>query len=257
MFKKILIVYSEKLTSKHLETVEKVRNLLREKNSHTVKANELNETCFENVDLVITVGGDGTFIRAASFIDESLILGINSEPEQSEGGLTTIKENELDFIKDVLDNKFNIIKKDRIKIKIDGKEIKENVLNEVYIGTEHQFHTSRYILKFKGKEEEQRSSGILIATGSGSNVWYKSAGGIQFPYNSCKLKFLIREPFFARLFKPKLLNGEINPGEKMEVVSKRYAEQVIVLDSNKVYPFNNNSTAEIKISDSPLKIIVK
>jgi NAD kinase len=105
MFKKILIVYSEKLTNKHLETLEKVKNLVNGMNCLITKSHELNEVYFEGIDLVITIGGDGTFIRAATFLKDSLILGINSEPEYSEGALTSIKENELDLLKEILDGK--------------------------------------------------------------------------------------------------------------------------------------------------------
>jgi len=257
MFKKILIVYSEKLSEKHLKTVEKVREILKNENTHVIRANEIDDIYFNDVDLVLTIGGDGTFIRAATLVKDAIIMGINSEPEFSEGGLTSIKEDELDFINEILKGKFKTTEKDRIKVKINGKELKEIVLNEVYVGAEHQYHTSRYIIKTKEKQEEQRSSGVLIATGSGSHAWYKSAGGAPFTSDSKKLRFLVREPFLGNLFKPKMLNGEIKQGDKIEFISKRHAEQVIALDSNKLYPFNNNSVAEIELSENPLRVIVK
>ena len=90
---------------------------------------------------------------------------------------------------------------------MNNKLIKELALNEVYIGAKSQFHTSRYTIKLNGDGEEQRSSGVLIVTGSGSNAWYKSAGGEPFPCEEKKLKFLVREPYQKRVFKPKILCG--------------------------------------------------
>jgi len=253
MFNRILIVYSEKITGKHLETVEKVRNLIP--NSSVVKASELNESYFSDLDLIITIGGDGTFIRAAHFIKEAFILGINSEPENSEGALKSLKENEIEKLKEILNGKYSILERDRMQISIDGKSISYPILNEVYFGAEHQFHTSRYVLEFNGEKEEQRSSGVLISTGSGSTAWYKSAGGTPFQADSKKLKFLVREPYSGKIFKPKIMHGEIHENQKIKIISKKHAEQIFAIDSNLIFPFNFNSIAEVSISKFPLKVL--
>ena len=98
------------------------------------------------------------------------------------------------------------------------------------------------------------SDASSIVTSSGSNAWYKSAGGKPFPEQDI-LKFLVREPFSGRIFKPKILVGEIKPREKISFESKRYAGGVIALDSDAVYEFNNNDKAEIQLSDKPLNVI--
>ena len=260
MFRKILVTYSEKLAEKHARTVDKVKNLLKGRDFSIIKSNELCEDNFKDADLAVTIGGDGTFIRAASFIKakDTLIIGINSEPEFSEGALTSINENELDFLKEILDGRYKTISRERASIKRNNVLLGELALNEIYVGAASQFHTSRYIIKFREKSEEQRSSGVLIATGSGSNAWYKSAGGIPFGFNEKKLKFLVREPFFGnRVFKPKLLCGEISEGEKIEFEGKRHSGGIIAIDANSVYDFNAGDKIEIELSGCPLSVIVK
>lgn len=38
-----------------------------------------------DVDMVVTVGGDGTLLQASHFIDDSIpVLGVNSDPTQAE-----------------------------------------------------------------------------------------------------------------------------------------------------------------------------
>lgn len=38
-----------------------------------------------NVDMVVTIGGDGTLLHASHFVDDSIpILGVNSDPTQFE-----------------------------------------------------------------------------------------------------------------------------------------------------------------------------
>jgi len=257
MFKKILIVYSEKLTKKHLETVEKVKKMLNEKICCEVRADHLAEENFKDIDLVITIGGDGAFIRASQFLENQLIIGINSEPEFSEGALTSIDETELDFLNKILEGKYNILKRERIKVKLNNKELKELALNEIYVGSAAQFHTSRYLIKFNGKEEEQRSSGVLITTSCGSNAWFKSAGGTPFNEKD-KLKFLVREPYFGnKVFKPKILTGEIKKGEKIEFEGKRHNGGIVAINADKIYDFNLNDKVEVELSDRPLNVIVK
>jgi len=254
----ILLVYSEKLTQKHLDVVSQIKKLIirdLNKNCRSVCARDLQDSCFENIDLVITAGGDGTFIRASHYLDKIPILGINSEPEFSEGALTNLKDTEFTRLKQILLGDYAVIKKQRIQIIRNNQLIKELALNEVYVGAENQFHTSRYIIETNNQKEEQRSSGVLIATSSGSNGWYKSAGGQPFPEEKQKLKFLVREPLSGRLFQPKLLHGEISKSEKITFTSTRYSGGAIAIDSNKTYPFNKGDIVEISLSDKPLNVI--
>lgn len=256
MFKKILLVYSEKLSENHKKVIEKVKKILIGKIFFCLNVRDLDEKYFREIDLAISVGGDGTFIRTSHFLEDIPILGINSEPKQSEGALTSLKENELEKIKDILNGKFKIIKRERAEVFLNDKKIKELALNEVYIGSEHQFHVSRYKIKFKNFEEEQRSSGVLITTGSGSMAWYKSAGGNPFSFSEKILKFLVREPYSGKIFSTKILQGEIKENEKIEFESRRHNEGIVAIDSNVVYPFNFGDKVEVFPSEKPLKVII-
>lgn len=255
-FNKILIVYSEKLSKTHIESLNRVKQKLEGKDYIFLRADRILEKYFEDIDLVITVGGDGTFIRAASFIKEKLIIGINSEPEYSEGALLSLKDSELHILDEILNGKYKTQKRIRIKVKINNKEIGNLALNEVYFGVSNQFHTSHYVINYKNTKEEQRSSGVLIATPSGSTAWYKSARGRPFKGN--KLKFIVREPYFgSRVFNPKLLKGEIEKGEKIEFISKRHDNSVVTLDSNYTYRLERGDKVEMEMSEFPLKVLLR
>ena len=256
MFKKILIVFSEKLTPKHKETIEKVQGELGEKISDVVIANSLTKDLFQDKDLIITIGGDGVFIRAACFLKETPILGINSEPEFSEGALTSIDETQISSLKKILNGGYKIKEMERIKITKNNTELPHFALDEIYVGASTQFHTSRYKIKCKGKEEEQRSSGVIIATSSGSNAWYKSAGGKPFTGKGI-LRFLVREPFCSeRVFKPTLLTGEIKSKEFLEFEGKRFQGGILALDSNEVIEFKTGDKIKIELSNCPLNVLI-
>lgn len=252
MFKKILIVYSEKLSDKHKKTVDRVREIFPGAEVH--RADKLSEEIFRDVDLVITIGGDGSFIRAAAFLKDQLILGINSEPETSEGVLLSLMENELDKLQEIVSGKYRVDEMERIKVRLNGNLLKEEAINDVYVGSANQFHTSRYVIRFREIDEEHRSSGVLVTTSVGSTAWYKSAGGCPFKEKN-KLKVLVREPYRGNVFKPRLVGGELGVGERIELEGRRHGGGILALDSNSLYPFNFGDVAEIGLSESPLKVV--
>ncbi len=257
MLKKILICYSEKISASHADTVSRAANILKGRGVRIAKSRELDDGFFAGVDLVITIGGDGAVIRAAAFMRGILLLGINSEPGMSEGALTGMNDSELDFLNEVLKGNFNTVKRQRAEVVLNGRVIGYPALNEVYAGAENQFHTSRYIIKFKNDKEEHRSSGVLVSTGSGSNAWYMAAGGKPFGCEEKKLAFVVREPFRGRLFKARITRGEVAKKESVVFESRRDEGGIIALDANLVYPFNEGDSALVRLSDNPLETVVK
>ena len=199
----------------------------------------------ENKDLLISVGGDNTFLRSASSIrnnQDTSILGINSCPMYQDGTLTSFQVNHGDhkqqiemFIK-CLDQSGKSSEPDyieyyprqRIQLKIqrymnmcqetnaafglkssnfklsdqelerdptqsgtvrklgnmenfedDFKDDEYNVLNEVMTAERDPSQLSIYRLNVNGRDLGKfRSSGILIATGTGSTGWLYSAKAI-------------------------------------------------------------------------------
>ncbi len=255
MFRNIILVYKTNLKNHLFEKVEEIKQNFPESNFLAVEYSSVKKDMLEDADLVITFGGDGTFVKAANLIENSYILGINAEPDKSEGALTTLKINEIKKLKEIAKGNFKIQEMQRAKIILNEKVLDENAINEIYIGTVSQFHTSRYKLKFKEKQEEQRSSGVLVTTGAGSAAWFCSAGGKQFDCQDKKLKFLVREPYVGkRVFIPTLLEGEILPGEKLILESTRDLWGVVSINDS-IYPFNTGDVVEIMLSEKPLKVI--
>jgi len=257
MFDKILLVHKDKLPDSSLADLEKIKEILKDKKLLILGYNEFSHRHANNFDLIITLGGDGTFVKAANLIKNSLILGINSNPLSSEGALTSLSITDLEQLKNIIHGKFQILERQRARITLNGKILDEQATNEVYIGSISQFHSSRYKIKFKEKEEEQRSSGIIISTGTGSTAWFKSAGGKPFDSSEKKLAFLVREPYSGeRLFKSSLLSGEILSGEKIIIESLRDFGGVLSINDS-IFDFNNGDIAQIELSDQPLRVVTK
>lgn len=259
-FNNILIIYNSKQTPNHLTTIDRTKQILTDlnKNFSCVKFSDLHADYFKDIDLVITIGGDGTFIRTTHFLrGKTSILGVNSEPELSEGALTSLNFNEINRLEKILNRNYKIIQRPRARVLRNNQLIKELALNEVYVGAANQFHTSRYVIKLNGNEEEHRSSGVLVVTGSGSKAWYKSAGGTPFKFDEEKLVYLVREPYRSRIFNPQMITGYINKNEKIEFESKRENGGVVAIDSWPTYDFNTRDVIEVRLSNQPLNVIIK
>ena len=69
-------------------TIEVIKNKLIESGTEIdmVYRSEITESAIDAADLVISVGGDGTFLEASHYIsDNTPILGVNSDPLRSVG----------------------------------------------------------------------------------------------------------------------------------------------------------------------------
>ena len=137
---------------------------------------------FPKVDCVITLGGDGTLIRAARDISHLgiPIIGINMGHM---GYLTSInKAGDIKNMVDILINDEYFIEK-RMMISAavirDGKEICTlNALNEAVITRLERLKTIRCNVYIDGDFlNEYSSDGIIVATPTGSTAYNLSAGG--------------------------------------------------------------------------------
>ena len=135
--KNILVVYTKPKNVMEKQTLQVVETTLKKYNiNYTISKRErLNEKLFQNKELVIAVGGDGTFLRASHFIfDKTPILGVNSDPKCKEGFfmVATRKDFNRKFSK-IANNEFKIKKLNRLEAYLNNKKIPELALNEFYI----------------------------------------------------------------------------------------------------------------------------
>lgn len=127
-------------------------------------------------DIVVTIGGDGTIIRALSEIEKPLFT-INS------GGMGFLSEVESKFalqgLKKVIDNEYNI--EERAKLQIDVEGIDKplpDVANEVTLQTARIAKIMYFHIFVEGELlETMGADGIIVATPTGSTSYALSVGG--------------------------------------------------------------------------------
>lgn len=177
-------------------------------------------------DLVISAGGDGTFIHASHYCKDVPLLGLNTAPKTSVGHYCamTIPENQSQtqkLLESLLEDKISIKKYARLQIKVNGELIPPPVINDILIAESNPAATCRYTLKINDKEEFQKSSGIWISTASGSTAAWQSAGGEVFSQldssGNKQFGYLVRELY--RNKSDSIVSGLLKPDNHFRLVS--------------------------------------
>lgn len=147
-------------------------------------------------DLVISLGGDGTFFAAARYLKDTPILGINSDPANSLGLWTCADRTDFrEPLEGALAGAIRPTRIHRLVLSINGRPVREQAFNDVLITHRNPAAMTRYRLWIGAVQEDQRSSGIWISTAAGSTAGIRSAGGRRMPISSKRLQYLVREPY--------------------------------------------------------------
>ncbi len=255
----VLVVYTHPAYGIYKSTLDTVKKTLKKyKISHNLAdRDKLKYDQFQNRDMIIAVGGDGTFLRAAQFVDAQLMLGANADVHTKEGFFMSSNKNDFESIlKKILYGKANIKKFPRLETFINNKKIETLALNELFIGPKKAYHAAKYILESGGKKERQKSSGVLVTTPAGSYAWAKACGIKTMRLDSKNFQFVVREPYEGKVFRNyKLKNGILKPQQKIKILSEML-DGIIVADSVGIeYSFKNGSKAAVKLSKNSLNVV--
>ncbi len=258
-FKYALIVYTKPINKEQKLTLERVEGILRKYNISYKLANrdKLSKVQFKNKNLVIAVGGDGTFLRAAHFIKSQLLIGVNSDTKSKEGFFMKSNKNNFEAkLKKVVNKNAKIRKLLRLEACINNKKVEALALNEFFIGARKSYHAAKYVVQIGNKRERQKSSGILVTTPSGSYAWAKSCCNKVLSLNSKNYQFVVREPYEGKIFRNyRLKYGILKPNQEISIISEML-DGILIADSvSREYNFKNGSKAVIKLSNSCLNAI--
>ncbi|MBT3328978.1 MAG: NAD(+)/NADH kinase [Nitrosopumilus sp.] len=197
------------------------------------------------IDLVITLGGDGTTLRVFRNLEnETPVLTINVGGNR--GILAEITIEEIDeAINGILNDKFFLDKRTRVTATCGGKEFPP-ALNEIYISRTNLTKTSEINIKFQDDTVKQKMDGVIVATPSGSTGHSFSLGG---PILHESLDVLIITPV-APVYR---LESIVVPDEKIEITSSH--DSNIVMDAQVVKSAGYEESIIIKKYKNPAVFI--
>jgi NAD+ kinase len=178
----------------------------------------------KKLDLVITLGGDGTTLRTFRYLrDETPLLGVNVGGNR--GILSEITFEQIDnAIKQIINGKIFLDKRIRVVASCGGEEFPP-ALNEIYINRKHLTKTALIEIKFQNDTVKQKMDGVIISTPSGSTGHSFSLGG---PILHESLDVLIITPV-APVYR---LASIVVPDEKIEIICSHDCN--IVMDAQVV-----------------------
>ncbi|MBW2993105.1 NAD(+)/NADH kinase [Candidatus Woesearchaeota archaeon] len=200
-------------------------------------------------DLVVVVGGDGTFLEVGHYIRNKIpIIGVNSDIENSAGH--HCMSDRFRFEEDIRKIKQGTLEPrelKRLELLLNEEPIKEYALNDILVAHKNPAATSRYEIRVNEKQEFQLSSGIIICSSSGSSAWMKSAGGQPMKLASDKIQYLVRDPIYNKISNPTLVNGF---SDEIKIKSKMRQGKLYIDGQHLRYDFTLGDELKIRQGES-------
>lgn len=237
----------------HAATVDLVRTTLGAGGLDAHITDRATPEIFAGADLVVSVGGDGTFLHVARALGDQPLLGVNSSPSTSLGHYcAATPETFPEQIAAALAGTLRESELVRISVAIDGRPLPFTALNDVLFANVSPAASTRYALRLGEETELQLSSGIWVATASGSTAAISSAGGDVMAPEDRRLQYLVREPCPDRSGGPRLRHGYRD--DAIELVS-RSDRNALFLDGDVApWPVPLGAVARLAAAPQPLRV---
>ncbi len=238
----------------HVGTLEEIEKVLKERGVEYESCHRADlDAKAKHCELLITVGGDGTFLDASHSLGKVPILGVNSAPGSSFGHFCLAnRENFSQVLDSILSGELKANKLLRLELSINGKPLKELVLNEVLIAHSNPAGTSRYIIKIDNNEEEQRSSGLWIGPPPGSTGAIKSAGGKILDICDDHYQYVVREAWTRPGQHYNFVKGTLSRQQSMIIVSQMRTGALYIDGQHIEYPFPLGEELTVRAAEDDL-----
>jgi NAD+ kinase len=207
-------------------------------------------------NLLLTVGGDGTFLEVARATADTPILGVNSDPQRSTAFFCAAERRNIQQrLEALLAGTLSEVRLARLQASINDIPLPHLALNDLLLAHANPAATTSYILHLGTINEPQKSSGLWIATAAGSTAAIRAAGGRVLPLRSRKLQYLVREPYFGDGHRYQLLKGLVTPGTPLRVTSRMRRGRLFVDGPHLRHALGLGDVLTVTTAAAPLRII--
>lgn len=214
------------------------------------------EKLYDEADLVIALGGDGTILDCAKKMAKKgkPILGINLGHL---GYMAELEMSELDSISNIIEGKYTIDERNMLKIEVFDRygnpKFEASALNDAVISNGG---VSKIInLELYAEDNlitSYRADGLIISTPTGSTAYAMSAGGsIADPKVDC----IMVTPICPHSFIARQLIFSNQTNIKIKNVSVREKSLFVTIDGKTNFEIFRNDTIRITKSEQTVKLV--
>ncbi|KGK98931.1 inorganic polyphosphate kinase [Methanococcoides methylutens] len=249
----------------HEDALEMVRNIVEHFNSkveiaispktaeplnlHDVEITPVEKMRGKGVELLISVGGDGTVLRNIARMEDPLpILGINMG---TLGFLVDVNPSEaIETIEKVLKG-FKYSERSRLSVNLNGEKIPP-ATNEVVLTTARPAKILTFRITIDDRKvEDIRADGVVIATPTGSTAYAMSAGGPIIDPNVNATLIVPLAPFKLSS-RPWVVPAESLIKVEMIIPEK---EAALVVDGQYTHNIQENDVVTLTMSNFPARFV--
>ena len=195
-----------------------------------VRRADLDRFLFGPDDVVVAVGQDGLIANVAKYLGAQPVIGVNPAPDLYDGVLARNPVERLPrLLPASVAGDVALERRTMVEAVIDGTE-RLFALNEIFVG--HRSHQSaRYRIEAGTTSEDQSSSGLIVASGTGATGWARSiseATGLDLSLapDERAVGYWVREPFPSVATATRLRAGKLTDADL--VVTSRMNEGGVV-----------------------------
>jgi NAD kinase len=191
-----------------------------------IERSDLHRFLFEPSDLVVVIGQDGLVANVAKYLCGQIVIGIDPAPGHNAGVLVRHRaEHAAQLLQAGARGRLRVEARTMVRVELDdGQSLL--ALNELFIG--HPRHQSaRYRIACAAGSERHSSSGVVVTTGTGATGWARSIMRERFYETFAmpapedpQLAFFVREAWPSPTTDTRITQGQIDPGETLELVSE-------------------------------------
>ena len=202
----------------HEESMEDIVHALRHLRVEFDLAYRADLRVTRRYDLVVSVGGDGTFLQAARSIKRTPILGVNSDPQRSEAVFCAATRRTFAALcRQALEGVLPELRLHRLHAVLNGTAISYLALNDILVVHDDPATMSRYRLRIGDREESHKSSGLWVSTAAGSSSAVLAAGGVRLPWQVKRFQYRPRELYRGKLSRYRLTGGVLSAQTRVRV----------------------------------------
>ncbi|MCJ2010802.1 hypothetical protein [Methylobacterium sp. J-092] len=222
---------------------------------------DLDRFLFAPEDVVVTVGQDGLVANVAKYLRDQPVIGVNPDPDLYDGALARIAVGRLPALLPAsVAGAASVERRTMVQGVLDTGE-RLLALNEIFVG--HRSHQSaRYRIEAAGMAEDQSSSGLIVASGTGLTGWARSIGEathltVGIGTEEAAVGYWVREPFPSVATGTAVRAGKLK-GTALAVTSRMNEGGVVFADGieQDFIAFDWGRRVELGPADRALTLVV-